>query len=99
MIRVPVTLHYSVANKGVTVPAHTISVNDHGALLVCGRRVDAGTRVDLRNEQTRESVRGRITRAPQETPDGFLLPVEFESQKEAFWNISFPPPDWKPLED
>ncbi len=99
MIRIPVTLQYSVANQGVTVRAHTVSVNDHGALLVCPRRIEAGMSLELQNEHTRQRVAGRTTRSPQETAEGFLVPVEFESRKESFWNISFPPPNWKPVED
>lgn len=97
-IRMPVTLHLTVVNQPVTVRAHTVSVNNHGAMLLCPRRIEAGTSLELQNDQTRQRTRGRVTRSPRETPEGFLVPMEFEALAASFWHISFPPPDWKPPE-
>jgi hypothetical protein len=36
-----------------------------------------------------------VTRSPREGAEGFLVPVEFTAQSTNFWQISFPPADWK----
>lgn len=99
MIRVPVILTLEVAGQTVTIRAETAAVNDHGAMLLCSRTLTANTKFELQNDHTRQRLACRVTRAPQESPEGFLIPVEFEAPVPGFWQISFPPTDWKPLED
>ena len=96
MVRVPVTLQYSVAGKEVTVKAVTESVNDHGAMLQCARTFSAETLLELKNDRTGDKMACRVTRSPIENTDGYLIPVEFSAPSPAFWRISFPPRDWKP---
>lgn len=98
MIRVPVTLHLSIAGEVLQIGAHTISVNNHGAMLICSRMLEAGTQLKLENKHTRQHVACRVTRAPGQAPEGFLTPVEFDVPASSFWQISFPPLDWKPRE-
>lgn len=99
MIRVPVTLHLQVAGQALTIRAETVAVNDHGAMLLCSRTLTANTKFELQNERTRQRLACRVTRAPQETSEGFFIPVEFEFSSRGFWQISFPPTDWKPPDD
>lgn len=99
MIRIPVVLTLEVARQTVTVRAETLEVNDHGAMLLCSRTLTANTKFQLQNDRTREQLACRVTRAPQESREGFLIPVEFEPPVPGFWQISFPPTDWKPVED
>jgi hypothetical protein len=99
MVRVPVTLTFDVAGKSVTVQAITVSVNDHGAMLQCTRTLPAEIKLELQNDRTREKMACRVTRAPIENSDGYMIPVEFSAPAPGFWRISFPPVDWKPVED
>jgi len=99
MIRVPVTLHLTIAGQAVTIHAHTVAVNDHGAMLLCSRTVDADVRLELQHDRTRQGLACRVSRTPRDTPEGFLIPVEFAAPAPGFWQISFPPIDWKPLDD
>ena len=99
MLRVPVTLKIMVAGKAVTANAATVSVNDHGAMLLCTRSFAAETALEMQNERTGEKMNCRVTRTPIENPNGYLIPVEFATSSPAFWRISFPPRDWKPGED
>jgi hypothetical protein len=96
IIQIPVTLEMSVAGKKVTVKATTASVNDHGAMLVCTKNFSVETRFDLINERTAQKQNCRVTRAPVENRQGFLIPVEFTAITPNFWHIVFPPPGWKP---
>ena len=99
MIQVPVSLTYTVADQSVTVRAHTESVNDHGAMILCTRSIDSGTRLEVQNDRSRQRQPGRVTRAPRDTSEGFLVPVEFDAPIPGFWGISFPPTNWKPPDD
>jgi len=99
ILRIPVTLRFIVAGKTVVVPATTVSVNDHGAMLLCKRGFDTQTVVELENDRTSEKMQCRVTRTPIENADGYLVPVEFAKPSPQFWRISFPPRDWKPGED
>jgi len=99
MIQVPVSLTYVVAGQSMTLRAHTVSVNDHGAMILCNRTIDSGMRLELQNDRSRQRVNGRVTRNPHDTPEGFLVPIEFDTPTPGFWGISFPPTNWKPSED
>lgn len=99
MIRVPVSVDFAVAGKKVTVQAMTASVNDHGAMLSCTRPLATDLPLTITNDRTGEKKSCRITRSPVESPDGYLLPVEFTEPSPGFWRISFPSTNWKPVED
>ena len=95
IIRVPIQLEISQAGKDVVVNAVTVAVNIHGAMVVCPRLLEAGTELVIRNDRTREQATARVTRAPRESAEGFLVPLEFTSPSPKFWQITFPPANWK----
>lgn len=99
IIRIPVTLEMMVSGKKVTVRATTASVNDHGAMLLCTRQFPVDTKLDLINDRTARKQSCRVTRAPVDNQQGYLLPVEFPEPSPGFWHISFPPPGWKAVEN
>jgi hypothetical protein len=39
-----------------------------------------------------------VTRAARESSEGFLIPLEFTTPAPNFWQISFPPANWKALD-
>ncbi len=99
MIRIPVTLELTIARQKVTFRAVTVSVNDHGAMVLCPRTVVSGTELEMQNDQTHQKQLCRVIRTPVESQQSYLLPMEFVSSAPGFWQISFPPVDWKPPED
>ena len=99
MIRIPVVLYVTVAGQKVVVKAATASVNDHGAMLLCSRTFAANAQIEIENERTRQKLLCRVTRTPNESSEGYLVPVEFTAPAPGYWQISFPPTNWKPLED
>jgi hypothetical protein len=99
MIRIPVGLEFGAAGKRVTMEATTASVNDQGAMLLCARNLSIETQLQITHGQTHQKQLCRITRAPIESADGFLIAVEFANPAPAFWGISFPPTNWKAPED
>jgi hypothetical protein len=74
-------------------------VNDHGAMLLCPQSMAASSTFELQNDRTQEKVKCRIVRTPVESAEGHMVPVEFLSAAPDFWRISFPPTNWKPLDD
>jgi hypothetical protein len=95
IIRVPVTLEAVMLGQKVKAEAFTVAVNIHGAMVLCPRSFDAETNLEIRNERTGERTAVRVTRAPRESAEGYLLPLEFISPSPNFWQISFPPENWK----
>ncbi|MGA7791692.1 MAG: hypothetical protein WCA19_01555 [Candidatus Acidiferrales bacterium] len=99
IIRVPVTLLVTENGQPVKIAAHTVAVNIHGAMVVCPRSLEADTTLEVVNGRTDEKVASRVTRAPRDSSEGFLIPVEFTSPSPNFWQISFPPANWKAPEN
>jgi hypothetical protein len=98
IIRVPVSLVTTIRDQKITVTAHTVAVNIHGAMLLCPRPLDSETQVEIQNERSREKAKARVTRAPRESAEGYLIPIEFSAPSPGFWQITFPPANWKPSE-
>jgi len=96
IIRVPVTLEIMMSGQKVAVQAHTVAVNIHGAMVLCPRPIDADVTLDIINDRTREKAAGRVTRTPRESAEGYLIPLEFTAPSPSFWQITFPPSNWKP---
>ena len=95
IIRVPVTLEVTMSGQKITVAAATVAVNVHGAMVICSRSFEADTTVEIINERTRGRATSRVTRMPRESAEGYLIPLEFTSPAPTFWQITFPPPNWK----
>jgi hypothetical protein len=98
MMRVGVVVRYTLNGKEVSLQAHTVAVNIHGAMICAAENIPAEMALDLEHKMTRERIAGRVTRQAQNSPEGFLIPVEFVSPSNNFWRISFPPSDWKPID-
>ncbi len=99
IIRVPLTLVWAENGHAQRVEAHTVAVNIHGAMVACSRSVDANTNLEIVNSRTGEKVQSRVTRTPRESSEGFLIPLEFTAASPHFWQISFPPSNWKSPEN
>jgi hypothetical protein len=95
IIRVAVTLHFSDQGKPSSVPAQTVSVNDHGALVLCNHSFHNGAKLELEHNRTQERQSCQVARNPAESQDGFYVPLEFEIAAKGFWQISFPPVNQK----
>jgi hypothetical protein len=64
-------------------------------MVVCPRMLDPETKLELVNGRTDEKIVTRVTRAARESAEGFLIPVEFTTPSPNFWQISFPPTNWR----
>lgn len=90
MLRMPVILH--VPGKQNSINAMTVAVNELGAMLVVSEPLPLGTKLIVENPKSQKRLGASVTRAPQVSSEGSLVPVEFASRAPAFWNIFFPPP-------
>jgi hypothetical protein len=78
-----------------TFPVTTLSVNDHGALVVIERNIPLDTPLVLEHGSTKERVSCKVARPAREMPEGFHVPLEFDAPAPDFWKIAFPPSDWR----
>ena len=96
MLKVAVTLYLSINDRPAKIDAHTLVVNTHGAMLCVQQNLASETRLELEHNRSKERRLARVTRKAQSSPDGWLIPVEFEEAAGDFWHVSFPPANWKP---
>lgn len=96
IIRVPVTILTMENGQPVRTAGKTIEVNSRGAMVACPRSFDSEASIEVVNERTGEKIGSRVLRSPREASEGFLVPVEFTSPSVNFWQITFPPDNWKP---
>jgi hypothetical protein len=96
LLRVRANVHVALQGQSTTFEVATLSVNPSGALVVMKQSLPAETRVVLEHKGTKERVACKVVRAPREMPEGFHVPLEFDSPAPNFWKIAFPPADWRP---
>lgn len=89
-IRIGVSLEYAENGRTVSIPAHTVWVNDEEALLVVSQELPAGLRVDLKQSFTGERQAGFVKQSPLKRADGFYVGFRFETPVPGFWHIVFP---------
>jgi len=99
LLRVRASIHVALHGKATSFDVTTLSVNPHGALVLLERSLPADTRLVLEHGVTKDRVACKVTRAPREMPEGYHVPLEFDSPAPAFWRIAFPPADWRPTDD
>lgn len=99
LLKVRANIHVAVHGKSTTLEATTLSVNNGGALIVLPQSLPVETRLVLEHSMTRERVPCRVARLAREMPEGFHIPIEFDSPAPDFWKIAFPPADWRPFEE
>ena len=99
LLRVHAKLYMAHKGEEVSLDVNTVSVNNHGALLVMKQSLPLDAHVVLEHGTTRQRVPCRVTRTPREMPEGYHVPLEFDIPEPNFWGIAFPPADWRPPDD
>lgn len=99
LLRVPATVHFNASGKETSLPVMTLSVNSFGAMLVAPKAIPMSSQMVIEHGKTGERVACRVMRTPRQMPEGFHIPVEFDPPAPGFWQIEFPPTDWRPPED
>jgi hypothetical protein len=99
LLRVRASIYVALQGKPVTLDTVTLSVSNHGALVVLKQNLPFDTRLVLEHSGTKERVACKVARIAREMPEGFHVPLEFDSPAPNFWRIAFPPSDWRPHDD
>ena len=99
LLRVRASLDVALNGKPTTFETVTLSVNNHGAMIILKQGLPPDTRFVLEHSGTKERVACKVIRTSREMADGFQIPIEFDSPAPNFWRIAFPPNDWRPLDD
>lgn len=87
LLRVPVRI--KIAGKTLEGATHTVSAS--GGLIVLSESLAQGTKITIENVTTQKSVDAHVPRPPQFSPEGSLVPIEFNAPAPNFWNVFFPP--------
>ncbi|MGA7854310.1 MAG: PilZ domain-containing protein [Candidatus Acidiferrales bacterium] len=96
LLRVRANIHVALHGTPTTFDTTTLSVNSHGAMIILKQGLPADTRLVLEHCGTKERVACKVVRPSREIPEGFQIPIEFDSPAPNFWGIAFPPSDWRP---
>jgi hypothetical protein len=96
LLRVQASVHVALAGQTATFDVATLSVNPLGAIVVMKNNLPAETRLVLEHSGTKQRIACRVVRPPRQMPEGFHVPLEFDSPSPSFWKISFPSADWRP---
>ena len=96
LLRVRANIHVALQGKPTTFDTTTLSVNSHGALVILEQGLPPDTRLVLEHAGTKERVACKVVRPSREIPEGYQVPIEFDSPAPNFWRITFPPTDWRP---
>jgi len=99
LLRVRASLHVALNGNLTTFDTMTLSVNNHGAMIILKQGLPTDTRFVLEHSGTKERVACKVVRPAREMAEGFQIPIEFDSPAPNFWRIAFPPNDWRPLDD
>jgi len=88
-LRVPFRLTLAGKKQPLEGSTHTVSAS--GALVVLPEALQQGTKLTIENAFTQKKIEAHVSRPPQFSPDGSLVPVEFSAPAPNFWNVFFPP--------
>jgi c-di-GMP-binding flagellar brake protein YcgR len=98
MLRLPVLVHGTSADgKPFHEHTYTLVVNAHGALLHLVARVAIRQTVMLANVSTEQGCECRVVYLGIREEGKTQVGVEFVTPNPHFWNVEFPPSDWKPF--
>jgi hypothetical protein len=85
-------------NEPFQEEAITVIVNAHGALLNIAQPLAEGQKLFLFHRKTGKEIACQVVSVESTKNGETLAGVEFTEPAPDFWNISFPPDDWKPAE-
>jgi hypothetical protein len=100
ILRVSVLVRAHIEGEpALTEDTSTLVVNAHGALISLAMRVRPGQKLVLRNWGTAKEQECRVIHVKKNLGAKNEVGIAFPFPKPEFWNIDFPPADWKPLSD
>jgi hypothetical protein len=99
LLRIPIQVKgFPEDGIPITEDTTTVEVNAHGALVALAMRVRPGQKLVLRNWGTAKDQDCRVVRIKEIHDAKNEVGIAFSFPNPKFWNIQFPPEDWKPFE-
>jgi hypothetical protein len=92
--RVQISMPVLVRGKAFRETTCTVSVNQHGCLLLLKSKVWKGEQIYLINPNTTEEIPCTVTHLGKPDNGKLQVGVEFSEASPLFWRIAFPPDDW-----
>jgi len=94
--RIRVQVHKQAEGNNVpTENSYTLVVNAHGALILLANKVEPNDPLIVKNVQSGAEQRSRVVRVSEYEGSQYEVSIEFTEPAPRFWNIEFPPSDWK----
>ncbi len=98
MLRIPILVRAEIEGEApLEEDTFTMVVNAHGALIALAMKVRPGQNLALRNWGTAKEQACRVIHVKKNPFGKDEVGIEFPSPNPHFWNLDFPPPDWKPF--
>ena len=99
--RVAARIHVTVTRRGgedstLSEDTYTLVVSAHGGLILLAMDARPGELLTLRNVMSREVQPIRVVRVSKKDKSGNPVAIEFTNPAPHFWQIDFPPADWRP---
>ena len=79
----------------VLTQSHTVSL--YGASIELDAAVPLGEILQIENQNTRESIEGKVVAVRRSRDGKTYVGVEFTTAKKNFWHMAFPVPGARPL--
>jgi hypothetical protein len=98
ILRIPILVRANIPGEPpLTEDTFTSVVNAHGALIVLAMKVRPGQKLVLRNWGTAKEVECRVIHVKDNPFGKNEVGISFSIPSPHFWNLDFPPADWKPF--
>jgi hypothetical protein len=99
LIEIPVLVYGHLReNEPFQAEALTVIVNSHGGLISTTMPLNMGQKLLLVHQETGKEVKCHVVHLETNKDGKPLIGIEFADPAPRFWNIHFPPEDWKPVE-
>lgn len=81
----------------ITEDTRTLVVNADGGLIALAMKVRPAQKLTLRNWATSMEQECRVVHVRESRTGKHEVGIAFPYAMPQFWNLAFPPPDWKPF--
>ena len=99
LLQIPIQVRAQFAGGDAPIieETATVEVNAHGGLIALAMRVRPGQKLILRNWTTAKEQECRVVHVREKPIGKNEIGIAFPFAMPKFWNVEFPPPDWKPF--
>jgi hypothetical protein len=98
LLQVPILVRAQFAGDApINEETTTLEINAHGGLIALAMRVHAGQKLVLRNWPTANEQECRVVHVREKPIGKNEVGIAFPFAMPKFWNVEFPPTDWKPF--